>query len=131
MEKKAKKSRLAGIPAWALSILTLIALIIIMSVFHDPFGHGDSTFEITGYILWDILITTACFMICRTHPQSVWYTPVICNAIGIASVIIPVFYPEYWPALPELIFWTSSIILSAAAAIIGAKIGRLKTNQAK
>jgi hypothetical protein len=131
MEKKAKRSRLAGVPAWALSILTLVALIILMSIFHDPKGHGDSTLEIIGYIVWGILITAACFIICRTHPKSVWYTPVICNAVGIASVIVPIIYPEYWPPLSEWIFWVSSIVLSVTGAIIGAKIGRRMINQAK
>ncbi|PLW97709.1 MAG: hypothetical protein C0591_05990 [Marinilabiliales bacterium] len=127
--KKAKKSRLSGIPAWALSILTLVALIIVMSIFHDPFGHGDSTFEIIGYIVWDVLITTACFIICKTHPKSVWYTPVICNAVGIASVIVPIIYPEYWPPLSEWIFWISSIVLSVSGAIVGAIIGRRKLDK--
>jgi len=129
MEKKSKKSRLAEIPAWALSILTLVALIIIMSIFHDPFGHGDSTFEIIGYIVWDVFITAACFIICRAHPKSVRYTPVICNAVGIASVIVPIIYPEYWPPLSEWIFWISSIVLSVVAAIIGARIGRRKLDK--
>jgi len=127
--KKAKKSRLSGIPAWALSILTLVALIIVMSIFHDPFGHGDSTFEIIGYIVWDVLITTACFIICKTHPKSVWYTPVICNAVGIASVIVHIIYPEYWPPLSEWIFWISSIVLSVSGAIVGAIIGRRKLDK--
>jgi hypothetical protein len=129
MGKKAKQSRLAGVPAWALSILTLIALIIILSIFHDPFGHGDSTVEITGYIVWDVLITTACFLICKAHPKSVWYTPAICNVVSIASVIVPIIYPEYWPPLSEWIFWTSSIVLSVTGAIIGARIGRRRINQ--
>ena len=126
-----KKSRLSGIPAWALSILTLVALIIVMSIFHDPFGHGDSTFEIIGYIVWDVLITAACFIICKTHPKSVGYTSVICNAVSIASVIVPIIYPEYWPSLSEWIFWISSIVLSVIGAIAGAKIGRRKINQVK
>jgi len=100
-----------------------------MSIFHDPFGHGDSTFEIIGYIVWDVFITAACFIICRAHPKSVRYTPVICNAVGIASVIVPIIYPEYWPPLSEWIFWISSIVLSVVAAIIGARIGRRKLDK--
>lgn len=130
MVEKVKKSPLAGVPAWALSILTLVALITLGSIFHDPFGHGDSTFEIIGYIVWDVLITAACFIICRAHPKSVWYTPIICNAVGVVSVIVPIIYPEYWPPLSEWIFWSSSIVLSVIGAIIGAKIGQRKIDQA-
>ena len=131
MEKKEKKSRLAGVPAWALSILTLVILITVGSIFHDPFGDGDSTIDIIGYIVWDVLITAACFLICRAHPKSVWYTLVICNAVGVVSVIVPIIFPEYWPPLSEWIFWVSSVVLSTTGAIIGARIGRRKINQAK
>ena len=130
MEGKVKKPLLAGVPAWALSILTLIALSIILSVFHDPFGHGDSPLEITGYVVWDIFITAACFFICRLYPKSVWYTPVICNAVGIASFIIPIIFPEFWPPLLEGIFWASSFVLSVTGAIVGARIGQRRIDQA-
>ncbi len=92
MEKKAKKSRLAGIPAWALSLMTLIVLFILLAILEDPNSPSLSTFQIVGYIFCIIVITIACFIICRTHPKSVWYTPLICNAVGFIPIIVYVFY---------------------------------------
>ena len=129
MEKKEKKSRLAKIPAWALSLMTLIALFILLSILEDPKSPSLSTIQIIGNIFSVILITAACFIICRTHPKSVWYTPVICNAVGILAIIMYIFTDL--STLSELIFWGSSIVLSVIGAIIGAIIGRRKINQAK
>ncbi|MBL7105474.1 MAG: hypothetical protein ISS18_14190 [Bacteroidales bacterium] len=129
MEKKVKKSRLAGIPAWALSLMTLVALIILLSILEDPKNPGYSTIQIIGYTFGVILITVACFIICRTHPKSVWYTPVICNAVGIMAIIMYVFTDL--STLSELIHWVSSCVISVIGAVIGAKIGRRTNNQLK
>ena len=80
MEKKAKKSRLAKIPAWALSFIALVALIILLFILEDPKSTGLSNMQIIEYAICIIFITIACFIICRIHPRSVWYTPFICNA---------------------------------------------------
>lgn len=129
MEKKVKKSRLTEIPAWALSLTTLVALFILLSILEDPKNPGLSTFQIVGYIFCVTLITIACFIICRTHPQSIWYTLVICNAVGIVAIFVYVFTDL--SNLSELIFWGSSIVLSVIGAIIGATIGRRIINKTK
>jgi len=88
---------------------------------------GYSSTEIITTIFYDILIAIACFFICRTHPKSVWYTPVICNALGIISAI---FDPNFWTTSSTWIFWGGSFVLSIIGAIIGARIGRRIMNQA-
>ena len=127
MGKKEKKSRLARVPAWALSSMTLVILFILMAFLEDPNNSGLSTIQIIGYICCVILITGACFIICRIHPKSVWYTPVICNAVTIMAVIVYVFTDL--SNLSEFIFWVSIGVLSVTGAIIGAKIGRRRINQ--
>jgi len=129
MEKKAKKSRLAGIPAWALSLLTLVVFIILMSIFEDPKSTSLSTFQIIGYVISVIWLTVACFFICKTFPKSIWYTPVICNAVFIQAIIVYIFTDLSTSS--ELIFWVSSCVLSVIGAIIGATIGRRRINQTK
>ena len=129
MRNKTIKSGLAGIPAWALSIMTLFALFILLFILEDPKSSSLSTFQIIGYTICVILITTACFIICRTHPKSIWYTPIICNAVGIMAIIMYVF-TDLTP-LSELIFWGSSCILSVIGAIVGARVGRSIINQVK
>lgn len=113
METKEKKSFLAEIPSWALSLMTLVVAIILFAI--NPFGEEIS------YISYDILIIIACFYICREYPNSIWHTPFICNIIGIMAA-----FGE------ENFFWGSSLmiivcagwILSLMAAIIGFKLGR-------
>ena len=129
MEKKAKKPRLARIPAWAMSLITLFILFILLIFLEDPKNTGLSNIQIIGYIFCAILIVGACFIICMTHPKSVWYTPVICNAVSIMAIIMYVF-TDLAP-LSELIFWGSVFVLSVIGAIVGAKIGRRIINQAK
>lgn len=146
MEKKAKKSRLAEIPAWALSILTLVATTICVfipsnldisrelagqnSIYFGPFN----LVEIVYFIVFLIIVPIACFFICRSHPKSVWYTPLICNAIGIIGLISftvgTIVAPDYGTTSTEWIIVVSSIAISVIGAIVGAKIGRRKINKA-
>ena len=135
MEKKVKKSRLDGVPAWALSLMTLVVIIILLVILEDPKNTGYSTIQIIGYTFCAILITGACFFICRAHPESVWYTIVICNAVGILGLIsniaLTIVVPDYSTTLSEMILWGSIFVLSVIAAIIGAKIGQATTNPEK
>ena len=128
MEEKAKKSRLAGIPAWVWSLMTVFAsfwLLMIFELFQIPV-----TYDIVFIISYVILITAACFFICRTYPKSVWYTPFICNVIIIFFVIKDVINGDIWTTFSEWISMVSIIVLSVIVAIVGAKIGRRKINQA-
>ena len=146
MEKKVKKSRLAGVPAWALSLMTLIATILYLIILSDLemkreksglssvfIGQVRLT-EILNFIIFFNIIPITCFFICRTHPKSVWYTPVICNAAGIGmcctEIIDSIFDPDYLTTLLEMIIWGGSCVLSVTGSIIGARIGRRKINQA-
>jgi hypothetical protein len=117
MRKNTKKSRLAGIPAWVLSLMTFLATIglwVLLDYF--PFPGFIST-EIGGVIIYVVIVTVACFLISRAHPKSVWYTSLICNALIIFLVIID---PDIWAK----IILISMIILSVAGAIVGARIGQ-------
>lgn len=133
MEKRNKKSRLAKIPAWALSLMALGALIVLIVFLEDPKSSDLSTIQIIGYTLCVTLITAACFIICRTHPKSVWYTLVICNAVGIlgliANITLTIAISDYDTPSSELIFWGGMFILSAISAIAGSRLGKRKTIQ--
>jgi hypothetical protein len=129
MDKKAKMSRLAGIPAWALSSLTLLPLFILLFILEDPKSSSYSTNQIIGYSFGIIFLAVACFLICRTHPKSVWYTPVICNAVGIVAIIVYIFTDLSTSS--ELMLWLVSLVLSIIGAMAGARVGRHRINQAK
>ena len=122
MEKKEKKSRLAGIPAWALSLMTLFAISILFGILEDPKSPGFSTIQIIGYTFCTILNTVACYIICRIHPKSIWYTPVICSVVSIMAIIM--YLLTNLSTLSELIFWVGYFILSVFGAILGSVIGR-------
>ena len=130
MDKKAKKSLLAGIPAWALSLMTLFAPIVLGIILQEIHLFEYSAIEIGFYIFCFIFIIVACFFICRTHPKSVWYTPFICNAfIIIMLVVIALDYEAR--LLPYLISQSGLIVLSVIGAFVGARIGRLRIKQVK
>lgn len=124
MKNKAKKSRLFEISAWAWSLMTFLATIGLWVLLdYIPFPGYIST-EIGGVIIYVVFLTVACFLICRTHPKSVWYTPLICNALVIFLVIMD---PDIWAR----IIMIGMIVLSVAGAIVGARIGRSRINQGK
>ena len=130
MEKKVTQSRLAGIPAWALSLMASFASWIFLLLLFDETGSKDSSFLFLFivYLLLVIFFSVACFIICRIHPKSVWYTPFICNAHIISSIIFEI--PFWTRSLLVWIMLGIGIVFSVIAAIIGAWLGRRLINQA-
>jgi hypothetical protein len=126
MEKKAKKSRLAGIPAWALSLLTFFASVGLFGLQLPESIEKSIDTNILLFIIYVIFLPAACFIICKTHPKSIWYTPFICNAFVIFS-LISLSYSN--PELTFLIFLSACVVLSAIGAFVGSKIGLRKINQ--
>ena len=119
METKVKKSLFSWIPSWALSLMAAVLSFILLFLVAHPFG------EITGYIIYIIVIVIACFFICMKNPKSVWYVPFICNIFG----IMVAFGEEnfYWIST-LLIIICGGWVLSFIGAIVGAKIGQRQLN---
>ena len=124
MEKKAKKSRLAGIPAWSLSLITFFLSV---GIFALPSPESIDA-NVFGLVLYIIFLPAACFIICKTHPRSIWYTPLICNAFIIFSLI---GVASSNPDLTLLILLIACIVLSVIGAFVGARIGQRIINQGK
>jgi len=137
MEKKANKPLLARIPAWVLSLITFFVSIIPLIIVNDPKSTSLDTIQIIGWIFNIFLVTVACFFICKAHPKSVWYTPVICNGVAIIGLIantsltiaFTISGQDYKTTSTEWIIIVSSIALSVIAALIGARIGRRKLDK--
>jgi hypothetical protein len=127
MGEKAKKSGLARIPALGLSLMTFFGSMLLAFLL-DRISSSElsafSTTEIIPMVFYVIVIAGASFFICRTHPKSVWYTPLICNALGI---LVGAFGALDDPnSLINLSFWIvvgGCLLLSVIASIIGARIG--------
>ncbi len=127
MNKKAKKSRLAGIPAWALSLMIFFVSFGLFGLQFPEFIEEYIDVNILGLIIYIIFLPAACFIICKAHPKSIWYTPFICNAFAIFLLISVANSSNQ--ELIFLIFLSACIVLSVIGTFVGAKIGRRKINQ--
>lgn len=127
MKTKEKKSLLSQIPSWGLSLITafisLIFLLFLASLLVSIPKIGENLGEGIAYISYDILIAIACFFICRHNPKSIWYVPIICNAMGIIAAIVE---PNFWISALWIVI-CSGWVLSLIGAISGALMGRRVT----
>ena len=126
MKTNRRKSFLKGIPSWGLALLTMVlAFVVLMivgdilvAIFKIPEGKGELVF----YILYNLIIASGCFFICKQNPKSILYVPVLCNIIGIISAIVE---PTFWKSSLWIVI-CSGWALSVIASIIGARLGRRK-----
>ena len=124
-----KKSIFLTEPAWLLAISTSIVALLSVFIFAHLFGAistfkmSDDTGLILVYGLYGIIVVLTCFMICKYHPKSIWYSVILCNVTGI------------FPATGEESFWSSNLwilfigiwIFSIVGGIIGVVIGKRHT----
>ncbi len=75
------------------------------------------------YTIYNVLIAICCYFIVKQNSSSIWYVPVICNAVGILAAIIE---PTFWKTSLWMVVCTGWV-LSLFVSIMGAKAGR-KTN---
>lgn len=123
MGKAGTNSKLAGISARTLSLITFFVSIPLLLAITSIPGIGSFALVIYG-----LLIAAACFYICMLHPKSFWYTLLICNAQGILSIVqmtrMVLSTPDTTIPKGPWIFWGICFALSIIGAIIGTKIGR-------
>lgn len=130
MVKKTLKTYLAEIPAWAFVLMTVFITFIFGGFFDKENPSVEvSSFDIIIAIIYDVFLVFACFIICRTHPKSVWYTPIICSAPIISSYFIMLPFGTH--LLSTWIILGGGIVFSVIGAIVGAGIGRRIINQSK
>jgi len=124
MNTKEKSRFLFGIPPIALAVITAVISII----FLFAIGYPLDSFKFNGinigawiaYISTGILISIACFFICREYPKSIWYVLIISNAMGIIAAVIE---PNFW--ITDM--WKQNLcvwVLSFFSAVIGALVGK-------
>jgi hypothetical protein len=123
MNTNKKKSFLSGIPSWGLAGIALVAPVIftvLLLFLGDLFRINEETGDLFFYILFDLFIAACCFFVVRQDPRSIWYVPVICNAVGIFSAIVE---PNFWISSLWM-FICGGWVLSVIASVIGYFIGR-------
>ena len=102
------------------AVIMLILTLLLTKILGD--AKGEVAFLVSS-LVFAAVVAVSCFMICRNDPVSAWYVPVICN---LPPIIFAIVDTEIW--LPAMwILFGSTILLSVAGAIIGARKG-LKKN---
>jgi hypothetical protein len=125
MKTNGKKSFLAGIPSWALALLTLFGATIVLFGIAEGLGPYIKINEVTGeaisYSLNGIIIAVCCYFIVKRDPKSIWYVLLICNAFVILPAIVE---PNFWISTSMWIPMCGGLVLSIITSIIGARKGR-------
>ena len=122
IKTKGSNSFLATTPSAVLAILILIVAAIVFSI-SDSIMTPHTETGLISHIINDLIIATGCFFIVRENPKSIWYVPLICNALLIYSSILE---PNFWKSImciPICGGWVLSIIVS----IIAVQMGKPKT----
>jgi len=126
MKSTKKKSFLSGIPSWGLAGIALVApifftvVILILGDLLIGSRMDEDVADSIFYIILDLFIAVCCFYIIRHKPDSIWYIPILCNAIGIFAAIVE---PNFWISSLWM-FICGGWVLSIIASIIGFMVGR-------
>ena len=118
---KGKKSFIASTPSWVL-VITSLAIFTPVTAIVDELVHSFDPGGITALALFGALSATACYLIIKQYPKSVWYVPLIINAIFIFSAFVE---PNFWKQPPNtkgIPMWMPVFcgwILTIIASIIG------------
>jgi hypothetical protein len=125
MKANGKKSFLAGIPSWALSLLTLFGATLIMFVVAEglvPYMKiKEETGDALSSVLYGIIIAVCCYFIVKKNPKSFWYVLLICNAVVIIDAIART---DFWIRTSMWIPMCGGLVLSIITSIIAARKGR-------
>jgi hypothetical protein len=120
-----KPKYLFGIPGWLLagltSIVALVVLIVIAGLLGSISGLDKNVSEGISYLIYGIIITIACFYICRNDPKSIWYVLILVNAAGIISAVVE---PNFWVTSIWIyisIGWVMSLIGGIGGSLIWAR----------
>lgn len=118
-------NRIFKIPSWGLALLVAFStavLLMILGIFIGPIIKSCGYIaDASPYISYAIIISVACFYICKHNPKSFWYVPILCNPFGIISAIVE---PNFWTTTMWILVcggWVLSIIGSISGAMVGRK----------
>ncbi len=119
MKKKKRNNIFRGVPVWLQAFLLALVALLLLFVVAAVLGMfpvlTDNYAEQAGYVLHAVFIAAGCFYICRRHPKSVWYVPLLANVFVFLSALIE---PAFWTT-SLWIFLGSAVVLSIPAAMWG------------
>lgn len=114
-------------PAWIVSAVTAAISFILPFVFAGILALIGSLFGIMNvglgnflaYLLTGFFVAMMCFFICKAHPKSIWYTPILCNSITLFAGLGNLIEGNPDVTLPFAMGWVLSIIASLWGGNIG------------
>ena len=112
---KTKKKILAKAPGALLAVFLFIIAAIVF-VITDSIWTPHTGTGIKSHLINDLIIALGCYFIVRLHPKSVWYVPIISNALLILASFSE---PNFWKSsmlLPICGGWALSVLVSFIAA---------------
>lgn len=130
MNSPGVKSVFSRNPAWALSLITTGISLFLIFIYAGIFSGLGSLFGISdewlgnfiAYLSTGITVAIICFFICKAHPKSIWYTPLISNIITLWSGLGN--YITGSEFVNEALPFGIGFILSVIASIGGASLGK-------
>ena len=100
-------------------------LIVFAGLLGSVRGLDKDVSEGISYLIYGIIITIACFYICRNDPKSIWYVLILVNAAGIISAIVE---PNFW-VTSIWIYMSIGWVMSIIAGILGSLAGVHNRNE--
>lgn len=117
---------LKKIPSWGQALFAsfiTVVFLMIPGIFIAPFIKPlGAIADASPYVSYAIIISIACFYICKNNPKSIWYVPVLSNPVSIISAVIE---PNFWITpmwMLVCVGWILSITGSVSGAVLGRKI---------
>jgi membrane-associated HD superfamily phosphohydrolase len=109
------------------TFILFIAIFLIFAIVEAiTVGGGMGRIEVILLIIYYLILIVSCFFIVKNNPQSIWYVPLICNALA----IILVFSKDFWKD-SIWIFLGIGLVISIIASVFGAWMGRKKVISSK
>ena len=122
METRQKKTIFAKAPSWLLAVLIFILSYIVLFITDSIWTPHTGT-GLKSYLISDVIIACGCFFIVKSNPKSIWYVPLICNAV----LILPSFIePNFWNHWKVMI--CVSLAFSIVVSIVAAQLAKSKQN---
>ncbi len=122
MENRQKKTIFAKAPSWLFAVLILILAYIVLFI-TDSIWTPHTDTGLKSYLINDVIIACGCFFIVKSNPKSIWYVPLICNAL----LILPSFIePNFWNNWKVMI--CASLAFSIVVSIIAAQLAKSRQN---
>ena len=122
MSYKPKKPFFHRIPAWGLSILTMLLsfiLVIGMAALLEGLKITGDQGELFLNVALFLFVATACYLICFLYPRSSWYVPILSNLITIIAAIA-----EPLQLTPDWFIVIGGWGITLLAALLGAWMGK-------